>query len=142
MAQPGGGQPDYAKIRRSLGPKKFVIRQPTFETRYGNKRFGLSAYAKPKKVQNSNIKLNISGSGVGPLRFTPEIVKSVPSEPKSSEKPVGKKGFGGCPAKKCEVVGGEGTGEYSIGHPCPGVQRPPRRQLKWPLIAIPDHPEY
>ena len=144
MSQPSGGQPDYDRIS-NLGPRKLVITEPSFETRYGNKQFGASWYAKPKMIHNSNIEIKTSRSGVGPLRFTPKMVTATP---RSFDKPVELKAPEPQSTGPVEIkikrrrLPKVGKGQFCNGRPCPEQQSAPRSQLKWPLINMPDKPEY
>ena len=83
--------------------------------------------------------MNIFGTGAGPLRFIPEIVKSSPrDDPAPAPAPASQ-----MPKIKKKKPTYQGTGQFSIGKPCPGMRRAPRNHLvKWPLIVKPDHPEY
>ena len=142
MSQPSGGQPDFSKFS-NLGLRRVRITQPSFPspTSKGN----INNMPKPKMLQCTDVKLKMFRSEVGPLRFLPELVKVTREEDqpvvRETHKPTSTRGSE-LPRRRRRRGPKAGTGRFSIGKPCPEPLTAPRKQLKWPLINMPDTPEY
>ena len=131
MAQPCSGQPDFDKYRPRPKVQDVAIRA---DVRYGSLKFDVAASDDTKSQLTLRPSAELTERGRRQRRLLPERV----NEARLLHEP---EGLAHGPHRKRKAKA-TGTGQYSVGHPCPEPQNPPPTPKKWPFLEVTDRKEY